>query len=94
MDAALEMVIGEVRELIRRRGLDPARDHTALRTLTAEAISDYYERSLRGSVPQLLDVEQTAKGVLDAVAGFGPLQPYLDDPEIEEIWINSPGLVV
>ena len=93
MDAALELVIGEVRELIRRRGLDPARDHAALRTLTAEAISDYYERSLRGSVPQLLDVELAAKAVLDAVAGYGPLQPYLDDPDVEEIWINSPGRV-
>ena len=27
------------------------------------------------------------------VAGFGPLQRYLDDPEIEEIWINEPGRV-
>jgi pilus assembly protein CpaF len=27
------------------------------------------------------------------VAGFGPLQPFLDDPEIEEIWINEPGRV-
>ncbi|MDO8308070.1 MAG: hypothetical protein Q7V58_06915 [Actinomycetota bacterium] len=24
-----------------------------------------------------------------AVAGFGPLQKYLDDPEIEELWINE-----
>ncbi len=27
------------------------------------------------------------------VAGFGPLQPFLDDPTIEEIWINGPGRV-
>jgi type IV secretory pathway ATPase VirB11/archaellum biosynthesis ATPase len=27
--------------------------------------------------------------VLDRVAGFGPLQRYLDDPEIEEIWVNE-----
>jgi pilus assembly protein CpaF len=27
------------------------------------------------------------------VAGFGPLQPYLDDPQVEEIWINDPGRV-
>jgi pilus assembly protein CpaF len=31
------------------------------------------------------------KRVLDAVVGFGPLQPYLDDPEVEEVWINEPG---
>ena len=34
-----------------------------------------------------------AKSVLDAVAGFGPLQQYLDDPTVEEIWINEPGKV-
>jgi Flp pilus assembly CpaF family ATPase len=28
--------------------------------------------------------------VLDRVAGFGPLQRYLDDPEVEESWVNEP----
>ncbi|WP_232224456.1 ATPase, T2SS/T4P/T4SS family [Microbacterium sp. 1.5R] len=28
--------------------------------------------------------------VLAAVSGFGPLQSLLDDPEIEEIWLNGP----
>jgi pilus assembly protein CpaF len=27
------------------------------------------------------------------VAGFGPLQRWFDDPEVEEIWINEPGRV-
>jgi pilus assembly protein CpaF len=27
--------------------------------------------------------------VYDGVAGFGPLQRYLDDPTVEEIWIND-----
>jgi pilus assembly protein CpaF len=31
------------------------------------------------------------KAVVDRVAGLGPLQPFLDDPEVEEIWINGPG---
>jgi len=31
--------------------------------------------------------------VYDAVAGFGPLQRHLDDPTIEELWINEPGRV-
>ena len=30
---------------------------------------------------------------VDAVAGLGPLQQYLDDPEVEEIWINAPTQV-
>src|SRR5699024_8233310 len=31
--------------------------------------------------------------VFDALAGFGPLQRFFDDPEVEEIWINQPGRV-
>lgn len=31
-----------------------------------------------------------AEGVRNDVLGFGALQPYLDDPSVEEIWINSP----
>jgi pilus assembly protein CpaF len=27
--------------------------------------------------------------VFDAVAGPGPLQKYIDDPTVEEIWINE-----
>ena len=27
------------------------------------------------------------------VSGFGPLQPLLDDPTVEEVWINSPDRV-
>ena len=35
----------------------------------------------------------TVKQLLDAVAGLGPLQQYLDDETVEEIWINQPGKV-
>ena len=39
------------------------------------------------------DLPAAARTVCDAVAGFGPLQRYLDDPTVEEIWINEPGKV-
>lgn len=31
--------------------------------------------------------------IIEVVAGFGPLQRYLDDPTVEEIWINEPTRV-
>ena len=37
-----------------------------------------------------LDVETVAR---DHLFKFGPLQPLLDDPQIEEIWINGPDEV-
>ena len=93
MDHGVALVESEVRELIRRRGLDPARDLDGVRELVAAALADYEERSLLGLVDPLPDVEVASRDVLDAVAGLGPLQRYLDDPTVEEIWINEPGKV-
>jgi pilus assembly protein CpaF len=90
---AIAVVEDEVRELVRRRGLDPAQDVTAIRRLVDDVIADYDERTLTGAMPALADRGTAARSVYDAVAGFGPLQPYLDDPEVEEIWINDPGRV-
>ncbi|MGY4645688.1 CpaF family protein [Cellulomonas sp. URHB0016] len=83
----------EVRELIRRTGLDPARDRAGVVALVSDAIADYDERSVVGAVPPLADPAAAHKAVVDAVAGLGPLQRYLDDPEVEEIWINAPSQV-
>ena len=83
----------EVRELVRRRALDPVRDRPGLERLVAEASADYTERATRGVVPALADPQGTERAVVDALGGLGPLQRYLDDPEVEEIWINSPAKV-
>ncbi len=83
----------EVRELVRRRGVDPVRQRAVLVALVDEALADYDERSVLGSVPPLTDPRSVHKQLIDAVAGLGPLQQYLDDDEVEEIWINSPSQV-
>ncbi len=90
---AVATVETEVRELIRRSGLDPAREPVAVRRLVDEAVADYDERSMHGGMPALADPGQAAKVVWDQVAGFGPLQKYFDDPTIEEIWVNEPSRV-
>ena len=93
MTDAVMTVESEVRELIRRSGLDPVRDVRQLDRLVRDAVADYDERSLHGGLPTLPDIEAAVKAVVDAVAGFGPLQQYFDDPEVEEIWINEPTKV-
>lgn len=90
---AVSIVEDEVRELIRRRGVDPARDSGDVRRLVEEAVADYDARSLSGGLPPLHDAGAAIKSVLDVVAGLGPLQQYLDDPRVEEVWINEPGKV-
>jgi pilus assembly protein CpaF len=88
---AVRIVEDEVRELIRRRGLDPLRQAGEVRRLVEAAVSDYDERALLAPLPPLGSVETARRFVFDAVAGFGPIQPLLDDPAIEEIWINAPS---
>jgi pilus assembly protein CpaF len=90
---AIAVVEDEVRELVRRRGLDPVAQPAAVRRLVDEVIADYDERSISGTLAPLPDIRSVARVVFDAVAGFGPLQPYLDDPLVEEIWINEPTKV-
>src|SRR5690625_2568210 len=80
----------EVRELIRARGIDPTGQPDEVRALVATAAADYDARSMQAPLPMLGDMASTQQAVFDAVAGFGPLQPLLDDPEVEEIWINAP----
>lgn len=65
----------------------------AVRALVEEVLSDYDERTLSGALPALEDPQRAARSVFDSVAGYGPLQPYLDDPTVEELWINAPSLV-
>jgi pilus assembly protein CpaF len=90
---AAAVVEDEVRELVRRRGLDAMADPSAVRRLVEEVVADYDERSLDSGLPPLSSTNDTIRLVVDAVAGFGPLQRYLEDPTVEEIWINEPGRV-
>ncbi|HKG49481.1 MAG TPA: ATPase, T2SS/T4P/T4SS family, partial [Actinomycetales bacterium] len=92
MDAVAQVEL-EVRELVRRSGVDPVRDGSTVRRLVDQVVNDYDERSLSGGLPVLADLAQAARQVWDAVAGFGPLQRYLDDASVEEIWVNEPGKV-
>lgn len=88
---AVRIVEDEVRELIRRRGLDPLRQTVEVRRLVDEAVLDYDERALLAPLPPIGPLDTARRFVFDAVAGFGPLQPLLDDPAIEEIWLNAPN---
>ncbi|CAM2949511.1 CpaF family protein [Actinomyces slackii] len=92
MDAP-DLLLAEVRELVRARSIDPLKDGPALTSLVAEASNDYLRRADAGLVPPLADPEAAGAHALDALVGLGPLQAFLDDETIEEIWINDPGRV-
>jgi pilus assembly protein CpaF len=93
MSTARTILEGEVRELVRRRALDPVAEPSAVATLIDEVIGDYLDRATTSQLPALGDRVAVARTIHDAIAGFGALQPLLDDPTVEEIWINEPGRV-
>ncbi len=93
MDASSQEAIeADVREGIRSSGLDPMRDREAVEQLVRDAAHRYLVRSDR---PGHLDADlvSVSRQVLDDVAGFGPLQRFFDDPDVEEVWINAPGRI-
>lgn len=93
MPTGVGIIQDEVRELVRRRALDPVLEPDATRRLVDEVVADYLDRAAVSALPPLADPLQTARAVFDEVAGFGQLQRFLDDGEVEEIWINEPGRV-
>ncbi len=82
-----------LRAAVRRDGLDPQREVPAVRRLAETLVRDHDERSLTGVVAPVADVDGTVAELVARVSGFGPLQPLLDDPSVEEVWINSPDRV-
>jgi pilus assembly protein CpaF len=91
--SAVAVLEQEVRELVRQRGIDPIAEAETVARLVDDVVADYRDRAVSSPLPPLGDAGAAARAVVDAVAGFGPLQPLLDDPTIEEIWINEPGRV-
>lgn len=89
----VEMLDAQVRERVRSDGVDPQRDAGLVRHIAQDVVRRHDERSLTGAVVPVADPDGVVGELIARVAGFGPLQPYLDDPEVEEIWINDPSRV-
>ncbi len=88
-----EALADEVRAEVRTRGVDPQREPGAVRQLAEEATRRHERRSLTGAVEPLYDEQGAVGEIVARVSGLGVLQPLLDDPEVEEIWVNDPSRV-
>ncbi|WP_340540407.1 hypothetical protein [Nocardioides sp. GXZ039] len=91
--SVVEQLDLQVRDVVRREGLDPQRDADAVRRIAQSLVREHDERSLTGRVAPISDVDALVGELVARVSGFGPLQPFLDDPSVEEIWINDPSRV-
>ncbi|RNE59025.1 CpaF family protein [Cryobacterium tepidiphilum] len=93
MSEAVRMITEQVRSRVRLDGVDLASDADLARRYVRDELQRYSERALSGALPIIPDEHQAAREVVAALTGFGALQPLLDDPTIEEIWINAPSRV-
>lgn len=83
----------EVRALVRDRGMDPTTEPVTTRAVIASVVADYQARMLTARLPPLGAPDLVARRLFDTLSGLGPLQQYLDDPTVEEIWVNEPSKV-
>ncbi|WP_448812006.1 CpaF family protein [Agromyces bauzanensis] len=93
MTDPVRTIADRVRTRVLRDGVDLIADGTIAARYADEEVRRYSERALAGAHAQLGDEHGTARDVVAAITGYGPLQPYFDDPTVEEIWINAPTRV-
>ncbi len=93
MSSPVVDIAESVRARVRGDGVDLGSDAALAERYVRDEVRRYSERALGGSVPLLADEAAVARQVVAALTGLGALQPLLDDPAVEEIWINGPDRV-
>ena len=93
MTDPVRLIADRVRDRVRRDGVDLTDDRRRAAAYVHEEVRRYSERALGGSLPLVGDERLAEREVVASLIGFGALQPCLDDPEVEEIWLNAPDRV-
>jgi pilus assembly protein CpaF len=83
----------QLRAAVRREGVDPQVDTVRVRRLAEDLVRAHDDRSLTGVVAPVPDPVGVVSELVARVSGFGALQRFLDDPTVEEVWINEPSRV-
>lgn len=90
---AREAVTLRVRDRLRAEAIDPARDPDAATRVAASEVRRHNDFALARGLAPVDDESAAVRDVLANVAGYGPLQALLDDPTVEELWINGPDRI-
>jgi len=86
-------VAERVRERLRAEHSDPTRDPEFAAQLARAEVRRHNDFALARGLAPVDDETACVREVLAAVTGFGPLQAYLDDSTVEEVWINAPDRI-
>lgn len=73
--------------------MDPTLDAEGARAVAVGEVRRFNDVALARGEAMIDDEPGCVRDVLAAVTGFGALQPLLDDPEVEEIWLNGPASI-
>ncbi|WP_121149166.1 CpaF family protein [Microbacterium sp. AG1240] len=90
---ATAAVVERVRERLRADESDPARDPGYAERVIRSEVRRHNDFALARGIPPLDDEGACVREVLAQLTGYGPLQAYLDDPTVEEVWLNAPDRV-
>ena len=68
--------------------------HDRLRRIVGEEVGSWRDEYRRGRRPvDIADPDAAVERALRNLAGYGPLEPLLADPDVWEIMINGPGSI-
>ncbi len=91
--APAALVAERVRERLRAERADPARDPEFAAQVARTEVRRHNDFALARGLAPVDDEAACVREVLASVSGYGPLQSYLDDPTVEELWINAPDRI-
>jgi len=75
---------------LEREKLDPRADFDAVQRLVARIVDDYQSQAHSGNAPALRDRGDMVRRVVRSITGFGALSQLLENPTVEEIFIEGP----
>ena len=84
------VVAESVRRRLRAERTDPSVEPELARRIAQAEVRRHNDVALSRGEALVDDEGSLVREVLASVGGYGVLQPLLDDPEIEEIWLNGP----
>lgn len=87
------VVAERVRRRLRLEHTDPSSHPDEARHIAQTEVRRHNDQALARGEAIIDDEAALIRDVLASVSGFGALQPFLDDPEIEEIWLNGPDRI-
>lgn len=90
---AVAAVAERVRDRLREEQSDPLRDPGRVQVIALAEVRRHNDFALARGLEPIDDEGACVRDVLARVTGYGPLQALLDDPEVEEIWINDPATI-